>query len=112
MDQELIFYTMLGMAAVTYMPRMLPIMFLASRSMPDYLIKWLSYVPISVLSAMLLPELIIKNNEIDFSLDNIFLLTAIPTILVGWLTRSLYLTVFTGMGIIAGYRYFFKLLFY
>ena len=106
MDQELIFYTMLGMAAVTYIPRMLPIMFLASRSMPGFLIRWLSYVPISVLSAMLLPELLVKNNKIDFSLDNIFLLTAIPTMLVGWLTKSLYLTVFTGMGIIAVYRYF------
>jgi branched-subunit amino acid transport protein len=106
MDQELIFYTMLGMAAVTYIPRMLPIMFLASRSMPGFLIRWLSYVPISVLSAMLLPELLVKNNNIDFSLDNIFLLTAIPTMLVGWLTKSLYLTVFTGMGIIAVYRYF------
>ena len=106
MDQELIFYTMLGMAAVTYIPRMLPIMFLASRSMPGFLIRWLSYVPISVLSAMLLPELLVKNNNIDFSLDNVFLLTAIPTMLVGWLTKSLYLTVFTGMGIIAVYRYF------
>jgi branched-subunit amino acid transport protein len=106
MDQELIFYTMLGMAAVTYIPRMLPIMFLASRSMPGFLIRWLSYVPISVLSAMLLPELLVKNNNIDFSLDNVFLLTAIPTMIVGWLTKSLYLTVFTGMGIIAVYRYF------
>jgi len=98
---------MLGMAVVTYIPRLLPIMFLASRSLPNYLIRWLSYVPISVLSAMLLPELLIKQDAVDFSLSNIFLLTAVPTLLVGWLTKSLYLTVLTGMFIIAAYRYFY-----
>lgn len=95
------------MAVVTYIPRLLPIMFLASRSLPNYLIRWLSYVPISVLSAMLLPELLIKQDAVDFSLSNIFLLTAVPTLLVGWLTKSLYLTVLTGMFIIAAYRYFY-----
>ncbi len=106
MDQEIIFYTMLGMAAVTYIPRMLPIIFLASRSLPPYLIKWLSYIPISVLAAMLLPELLVKQETIDVSSGNIFLWAAIPTLFIGWLTKSLYLTVLTGMGIIAGYRFF------
>ncbi|HNT78393.1 MAG TPA: AzlD domain-containing protein [Anaerolineae bacterium] len=105
MNQQTIFLTMLGMLAVTYIPRLLPVWFLADKSLPKSVITWLRYVPVAVLSALLMPTLLIPNNKFDFSGDNLFLWAAIPTFLVAWKTKSLFLPVIVGMLIIAAARY-------
>lgn len=107
MDQKIIFYTLIGMLVVTYIPRLMPILFLSSRELPDILIRWLKMVPPAVLSALLLPSILLKGGQLDFSLDNQFFWVAIPTILVAVKTRSLYIPVITGMCLIALWRAFF-----
>jgi branched-subunit amino acid transport protein len=106
MDQKAIFITILGMGLVTYLPRLLPTMLLSSRKLPPLVVDWLRYVPVAVLSAMLLPSLVVKDGGLDFSGSNIFLWAAIPTFLVAWKTRSLFGSVIVGMLIVAVVRYF------
>lgn len=107
MGQEVIFVTILGMLAVTYVPRMLPLVALASRQLPEPVIRWLSYVPVAVLSAMLFPSLLLKDTAFDFSPENYFLWASIPAFLLAWRTRSFFGTVALGMGLVAAGRYFF-----
>ena len=73
MDQQTIFLTILGMMAVTYIPRALPVLALARRTLPEPVIRWLGFIPVAVLSAMLVPSLVAGGGSLDFSLDNIFL---------------------------------------
>ncbi len=96
------------MALVTYVPRLLPLLFLTAKTLPPIVNKWLGYVPTAVLAAMLFPSIIIKDKEVALGIDNLFLLAAIPAILVAWKTRSLFGTVITGMIMVATGRYFFS----
>ena len=106
MDQETIFLTILGMMAVTYIPRARPVLALARRTLPEPVIRWLGFIPVAVLSAMLVPSLLAPEKILDFSLRNIFLWAAVPTFLVCWKTRSFVGAVVTGMGCVALGRLF------
>jgi branched-subunit amino acid transport protein len=105
MDQKTIFLTILGMMVVTYLPRVLPVWYLSSRSLPPLLTSWLRYVPVSVMAAMVLPSLVIQDQQISVGLDNVFLLAAFPTLLVAWRTKSLFGAVLSGMLVVALMRF-------
>ena len=106
MDQQTILYTLFGMMAVTYIPRMLPAMALSSRDLPPIVVKWLSYVPTAVLSALLAPSLLAPEGTVALSFSNIYLWVALPTFAVAMFTRNFFGTVAIGMGLVAAARYF------
>lgn len=100
-----------GMALVTYLPRVLPLMVLSSRNLNPHLVRWLEMVPPAVLAALLAQELLFTQGEdggkvLFISLDNVYLLAFAPTVLVGWFTRSFFGTVAAGMASVAALRYF------
>ena len=105
MDQKTILITIFGMGAVTYLPRLLPVLLLSSKKLPPLVETWLRYVPVAVLSAMLLPSLIVNDDALDFSSSNLFLWAAFPTFLVAWKTRNLFGSVIVGMAVVALARY-------
>lgn len=105
MDQGLILLTMVGMGLVTYLPRLLPILFLSGRTLKPLLVAWLRLVPPAVLSAMLLPSLLIPGKEVDLGFGNIFFWTALIAFPVAWKSKSLFATVLVGMGLVALARY-------
>jgi branched-subunit amino acid transport protein len=106
MDQHNVFMVMVGMLVVTYLPRLLPMLLFSSRDLPPLVVTWLRFVPVAVLSAMLLPSLVLVDNGLNFSLDNIFLWAAIPTFIVAVKTKSLFGSVILGMVVVAAARYF------
>lgn len=106
MDQQTLFLTILGMAAVTYVPRVLPLLVLARRTLPDAVTRWLGFIPAAVLAAMLLPALTVRDQGFDFSEQNVFLWAALPCFLTGWKTKSAAATVAVGMACVAAGRHF------
>lgn len=102
-----IFLCIGGMTLVTAIPRILPITLLAGRTLPPLLTCWLSFVPVSVLAALLAPELLLSGGTLNISTGNLFLLAALPTLLVSWFTKSFVGAVAVGMGTVALSRYFF-----
>jgi len=107
MDQKAILLTVLGMMLVTYIPRLLPVWFLSSRSLPPLVVAWLRYVPVAVLAAMLFPALLVQDGQIDLGLNNLFLWAAFPTLLVAWKKQSLFGAVIVGMVVVAVARHVF-----
>jgi branched-subunit amino acid transport protein len=101
MEQEVVFFTLLGMMAVTYAPRVLPVWMLSSKRLPQILVAWLRHVPVAVLAAMLFPALFVRGEKVDLGLDNLFLWAAIPTLLVVWKRRSFFGAVVVGMAVVA-----------
>jgi len=100
-----------GMAVVTYIPRMAPLMFLSARDLHPALVRWLEMIPPAVLSAMLMPGLLLHKSAMGsmsffVETDNIFLLAAGPTLLAGWLSGNFFATVAAGMGAVALLRCF------
>ena len=106
MDQQAVFLVMVGMLVVTYLPRLLPVLLFSSRDLPPLVITWLRYVPAAVLAAMLLPSLVLVDNQLDLRINNIFLWAAIPTFFVALKTKSLFGSVIIGMMVVAAARYF------
>ena len=88
-----------GMGLVTYLPRWAPVFFLTRKRMPEWLVRWLELVPAAILSALLVPALIVSGQprSIDFARPD--LLAALPTLLFALKTRSLGGTVVFGMAL-------------
>ncbi|MCK4450099.1 MAG: AzlD domain-containing protein [Anaerolineae bacterium] len=105
MDQKTILLTILGMALVTYIPRLLPVWLLSSKSLSPLAVAWLRYVPVAVLAAMLLPSIVVQDNQINLGLGNLFFWAAFPTLLVAWKKRNLFGSVVVGMVVVAVARY-------
>jgi branched-subunit amino acid transport protein len=105
MDQDTITLTLLGMMAVTYVPRFVPMWLFASRSMPPLVTAWLRYVPMAVLAAMLFPSLVMPDGRVNLGSSNLFLWAALPATLVAVKTRSLFGSVIVGIVIVAVARF-------
>jgi branched-subunit amino acid transport protein len=95
------------MAVVTYLPRLLPVIFLSRRSLPEPVVRWLSYVPVAVLAALLAPALFTFGGELNLAYSvNPAFWVSIPVFAVAFLTRNLFVTVLTGMILISLFRLF------
>ncbi|NTW99097.1 MAG: AzlD domain-containing protein [Geobacteraceae bacterium] len=88
---------MLAMGAVTYLPRMLPLVMLSRRTLPGWFAEWLELVPAAILSALITPTLFAHSAPRLFTLGKVELLAALPTLLCAFKTRSLAGTVIVGM---------------
>ena len=105
MDQTLILWTIVGMAIVTFLPRLLPTLFLSGRTLRPAIASWLRLVPPAVLAAMLMPSLLVKEDAIDIGFENLFFWAALVAFPVAWKWKSLSATVLLGMGLVALGRY-------
>ncbi|GFN22032.1 AzlD domain-containing protein [Thermanaeromonas sp. C210] len=95
MDKN-IWLVIIGMALVTYLPRMLPLVLLSRVRLPDIFLRWLGYIPAAVLAALLAPALFLPEGKLALA-GNPYLLAAIPTSLVALKTHSIALTILSGM---------------
>ena len=64
---------------------------------PETLRRALRFVPPAVLSAIVLPELLIRSGQMDFSLTNFRLLAGGIAVLVAWKTKNTLMTILAGM---------------
>ncbi len=90
-------FLFIGMGLVTYLPRTLPLLYLAHKQLPQWLIDWLSLIPVAVLSALLAPSLFTDSAQRCFTLGKPEFIVAIPTLIFALKTRSLGGTVLVGM---------------
>ncbi len=104
--QQKIFLIIIGMAVVTYIPRMLPLVVLSKVDIPPLITRWLKYVPVAVLSALLFPSILMSNEKIAIGFENKAMLAAIPCILIAYKTKNLFLTVSVGIGVMFLIRFF------
>lgn len=88
---------MLAMGAVTYLPRLIPLVMLSRRTLPAWFAEWLELIPAAILSALIVPPLLTQSDPRIFTLGKVELLAALPTLLCALKTRSLAGTVIIGM---------------
>jgi branched-subunit amino acid transport protein len=53
----------IGMAVVTYLPRLLPALFLDKIQFPDWFQKWLKSIPYAALGALIFPGVILVDKD-------------------------------------------------
>ena len=94
------------MSAVTYIPRVFPVLILSRRRLPEPVERWLSFVPAAVLAALLAPALFAPEGALDFTVTtNPAFWVSIPVFVIAIITRNLFATVLFGMLLIALFRY-------
>lgn len=86
-----------GMAAVTILIRY-PILALVSRvKLSDEAIRALRYVPVAVLTAIIIPGLVLSDGEVSLVPSNAYLYAGILSAIIAWRTRNLLATIGIGM---------------
>lgn len=97
----------IGGCIVTVLPRVLPITVLSKVKLNKKVEEFLTYIPISVLAALIAVELLTANNKISIEGNSLELLAAIPTVLIAIKKNNLLLTVIVGIVSIALLRFLF-----
>jgi len=64
---------------------------------PETMRRALHYVPPAVLSAIIFPELFLRNRSMDISMENTRLLAGLIATLVAWFSKSTLVTILAGM---------------
>ncbi len=82
---------------LTFGTRLSFILLLHRIKVPGWFMRALRFVPMAVLSAIILPELATRNSTLDLSLHNPQFYAGAIAILVAWRTKNVLLTIFTGM---------------
>jgi branched-subunit amino acid transport protein len=86
-----------GMALVTIAVRY-PVLALVGRiNLPEPILRALRFVPPSILAAIIVPELLYRDERIYVAADNSFLVAGIFAGLVAWRSKNLLLTIVLGM---------------
>ncbi len=100
-------YLIGGMALVTFLIRYLPFGLASRFEFPDNLVRALRYVPPTVLTAIIVPAVLMPTGQrIDVSYSNAYLVGAVVAFGIGWFSRNLLLTIVGGMAFFLGWQWF------
>jgi len=82
---------------ITFAIRFVLIYLFGRFEVPETMRKALHYVPPAVLSAIIFPELFIREGVLSLSLDNYRMLAGLVAILVAWFSKNTLITILAGM---------------
>lgn len=100
------FILILGMFVVTFGFRYPVLAFVSRIRLPHFIERALKYVPPAVLSAIIVPEILLPNGtNPDFSLNNPALIAGLVAVLISYKTKNLLLTIILGMAVFFGIRW-------
>jgi branched-subunit amino acid transport protein len=86
-----------GMGVVTYAIRASMILLLGRIEIPPFIRRALRFVPPAVLSALIVPELLLPAGTLSLSLANPRLLAGAVAALIAWRARNVLLAITAGM---------------
>jgi len=92
-----LWYTIGGMAIVTYLARASFLLLPPGVETPPWLRRALRYVPAAVLTAIWAPELALQKEVISLTLHNERLLAGLFAIAVAWRFRATFVTIVSGL---------------
>jgi branched-subunit amino acid transport protein len=92
-----IWIVMIAVGLLTYLTRLSFILLLQHWQPPHIVQSALRYVPVAVLTAIIVPEILASDGTLDFSLGNARLIAGVIAALVAWRTKSALWTIAAGM---------------
>lgn len=105
-----IWLVMLLGGLLTFLTRLSFVLLFHRLNVPDWFRRGLRFVPVAVLSAIILPELTNPNGTLFLSWHNPQLLAGAVAILVAWRTRNVILTIIAGMAALLVFQAILRLL--
>lgn len=92
-----VWWLILSMALVTYLPRYLPMALAGRWVLPHWLASALDFVPIAVLTAIIAQATLYRDNELLLSMSNHHALAALAAFIAAVFSRHLFLTIMVGL---------------
>ena len=96
---------LIGMTAVTFLPRYLPIAFSSRLQLPEVIVKALQFVPIAVLTVIIVQTSFFQQGQLQLSPDNPFLWGLTAAIALSYLQKNMLLTIILGMAVFGIAKY-------
>ena len=94
----------IGMALVTFATRFSCVALLKQTGMPEWLERWLKHIPTAILTALIVPALVLPKGQIDISFGNHYLIAGVIAALVAYKSRNITVTLALGMGTMLSLR--------
>lgn len=86
-----------GGALVTYLTRF-PLMLLAGKKkIPEKLAKWMSYIAPAVMTALIVPPIFIRQENLDFSMANDYFIAAVITAFSAYFVKNMLMVIMIGL---------------
>ncbi|MEM6282404.1 MAG: AzlD domain-containing protein [Chloroflexota bacterium] len=97
-------WLILGMTAVTFGVRYPSLALVGRMQLSDGVIRALRYVPVAVLTAIIVPYMLFRDEVFVISYTNSYLVAGIVAALVSWRSKNLLLTIGAGLVFFFAYR--------
>lgn len=107
MDQGTLLLTILGMWAVTFGLKVGPIALLARRRLPPAVVDTIRPLPIAILAALVVPNVLMPQGSLAIGPGNYFIWGALVAMAVSLATKNLLATVVAGTAAVAILRLIF-----
>lgn len=95
-----------GCSIVTWIPRVAPFLIVRNVQLPDAVMKWLSFIPVCILTALITGSVIEGGNGTLPIINWQVLFALVPTLLIALWKKSLLVTVIFGIVVMAALRNF------
>lgn len=89
----------------TILLKTFPVTILKGDAIPPLIRRWLDFVPVAVMAALVGPDIFIYDGYFNLSFSNLFLLVSIPTFFVAWKTANYFVTIAVGISLVIIARY-------
>jgi branched-subunit amino acid transport protein len=96
----MLWVAMIVTGVMTYAFRVSVVVAVERFPMPPLLQRALGFVPAAVLSALIVPELVLRGGMLDIAPTNPRLVAGLVAALVAWRTRNVLLTLMVGMVVV------------
>ena len=94
--------TLVIIGLITFAYRASFIFFVDKLQLPLWLQQALRFVPVVALTALVVPELLVRNGALLISLQNERLVAGLVAVVVAWWTKNILLTLVLGMALLYG----------
>ena len=97
--------TLVVIGLITFAYRFSLIFFLEHIQLPQWVGQVLRFVPVAALTAITVPEMLVRNGVVQVSWQNERLVAGVVAILIAWWTHNVLLTIVLGMACLYGLQW-------
>lgn len=100
-----IFFIIMGMAVVTFFTRFASAALFRQTGVPVWFERWMKHVPTGILTALIMPALLLPKGYLDVSIQNHYLLAGIVAALAAYICRNTMVTMGLGLAVMLSLRW-------
>lgn len=97
-------WIILVMTAATFLTRFGSFALLRVTGIPKWFDRWLEQVPVGILTALVVPTLLIRQGHVDITPHNTYLLAGLATAAAAYFSENMVATIAVGMAVMLGLR--------